>query len=164
MPGPSHVWKQLVLREGKVYHTVPGKSEAEYMVTPPIEIIRKRGATPEREDPRVVFEFELNQAPDSAWQRLLAANLSDVPPGIIRPEFSVTIIDRLLRLVCLASHLERIYPFVKSAIAETNSDYEAEKQAVLQHVMDAEAHKTRPGEEQQTKADIAREKFTQLEL
>jgi hypothetical protein len=154
----------MVLREGKVMHAVPGQPEAEYLVTPPIQIVKKKGATPERDDPRVVFEFELNEVPDATWQRLLAANLTDVPPGIFRPEFGVTITDRQLRLVCLASHLERIYPFVKSAIAETNTDYAAEKEAVLQHVTAAEKHKTHPSADKESKIEIAREKFTQLEL
>ncbi len=160
----THAWKELALKEGKVWHQVPGKPDAEYLATPPIEIAAKKEAVPERDDPRVAFHFELNAAPDSVWQQLFAANLEHVPTGIIRSELTVTFREKQMRMLCLASHLERIYPFVKVTIAKTNSDYEAEKPVVIAHLQTAEQFKQSGKLERATKKDLAQEKLTQLEL
>ena len=164
MASVSHHWKELTLRNGTVMSAAPGKAEAEYLATPEVKIVGKKDAVPERDDPRVAFFLQLNCAPDPIWQKLFASNLEDVPPGIIRPELKVEFQDNQLRLVCLASHLERIYPFIKSTVEETNTDYQQEKESVLQHVTAAEAHKHPPVPLAGPKSEIARDKFSQLEL
>jgi hypothetical protein len=165
MASPTqHAWKELALSEGKVWRKTPGKPDAEYLATPAIEIVAKKQAVPEREDPRVAFHFELNAAPDPIWQQLFSSNLEQIPTGVVRSEITVTFHEKQMRLLCLASHLERIYPFVKVTIAKTNSDYEAEKPIVLAHLQTAERYKQSAKLEPATKTELAQEKLTQLDL
>jgi hypothetical protein len=160
----SHTWKELTIQNGKVMSATPGKNATEYLPTPEVKITGKKDVEPERDDPRVAFGFQLNCAPDPIWKQIFAANLNDVPPGIIRPELKVDILETNLRLVCLASHLDRTYRFVKDVIEATNSDYQEEKDAVSRHVTAAEEHRRPATTPANTKVEMAREKLAQLEL
>lgn len=130
----QHPWRELILRDDKLFHAPPRKEEIEYLSTPAVEITGKKEVIAAADGARASYAFQLNTAPDLFWRQRFSKNLQVMPKGIHRADLRAEFQDDTLLLLCMPSRLEAKYAFVKSTIARTNADYEAEKRRVRERV------------------------------
>jgi hypothetical protein len=160
----AHPLSRLSVREGRILHGTTPENEREYMATPEVTISAKKEARTAADGVRTAFIFQLSHAPDNLWLELFNRNIAELPPGILRSEVKVEVESDQLTLSCLPSHLERIYAFVKSTVAVTNTDYAVEKTELACQLETQGQTAEIEGLPEKNKIEAAKKQFENLQL
>lgn len=153
---PSHPLGNLTVQDGDLWEVYPGPpvKRTRYMAASTIRIAEKTRMK-NLGDNKCSYTFRLSEPPDQVWVILLSANF----PSIHAVPGAPTIVFE-----CPAPDLSSRYEQLKSAVAKTNNDYQAERARLISETQVQDTTKTAAASTDVAQRKSAQEGFDSLKI